>query len=366
MRNWQVLVTAMALLIGASPMRAQPYRFGPEVVMGALEDRDRVLAVALHPEYWAAYDLDRGSLYRVWKGSLDAGGSPTHPGSAAVRGQVLQRDTEDEVWRLRIAGRDTTTTFTYLGFRKEIDHVVLSYALSMGDGSRILVDETSQLTVSETGDPEMRRRFVVIEVPADVEVLHRVTATHLPSLDAVHYPGRLQRSLGKRHRHVWGETYDMQGWIVLPEEGQTDVLVTRYDPDGIRQVTRDDAADVSDNPYWMPVTLRSVGPNNSVPGLGRSPVPVDSVAGHRSLDDSEIDPRHDPGHDSLPIPPRDSTEVSPIDERMSKLIVPSGMHPAYRAGPVSGAYQSVAGDQLWASEAWYTLQAQPTAPLGRR
>jgi hypothetical protein len=201
--------------------------------MGGLEDRGRVLAVSLHPEYWAAYDLERGSLFRVWKGSLDDDvGASGYPGHAAVRGQVVQRDTEDEAWRLRIAGRDTTTTVTYLGFRKETDHIVLRYAVSVEGDERILIDETPQLIVSETGNPEMRRRFVVLKAPADVEVLHRVVGEHLSSREAVNYGGPLLRTRGKRNRHAWGETYDVEGWIVLPTRCVYNPFCTRRPPAG--------------------------------------------------------------------------------------------------------------------------------------
>jgi len=278
MRDWQVLVLCMAMSIGASPVRAQPHVLGPEVVMGGLEDRGHVLAVALHPEYWAAYDVERGSLYRVWKGSLDEENGAS---GAAVRGQVVQRDTEGEAWRLRIAGRDTTTTFRYLGFRKETDQIVLSYALAVGDSGRILVDETPRLIVSEAGHPELRRRFVVHDAPPEVEVLHRVEIEHAAVQDAVVYEGILFRTEGRRHRHGWGITYDVGGWVVLSPDGRVSDVITQYGLDVLRRVARDAEAPALTPEAFRrhpPVALRTIGhsPAQSAPSSPDSAVAAPS------------------------------------------------------------------------------------------
>ncbi|MEZ4702735.1 MAG: PA14 domain-containing protein [Rhodothermales bacterium] len=257
-----------------APVRAQPRASGPAVVHGGLDERGRVLSVGVHPEYWAAYDLQQGSLFRVWKGSLDTDridGVPGYPGHAALRGQVLQRDDRDAAWRLRLAGRDTAAVFSYVGYRLAADHVVLSYAVSLGDSVFVRIDETPQLVLSEAGQPEMRRRFVVVEATPGVEVLHRIDVTHLASRDAIVYDGLLLRTHGKRHRHVWGNTYDVAGWIVMPAAGRPAVLTTRFEPDMLRQVARDDAfASTASFQQQPPVRLRTLAELESGPTLVRS------------------------------------------------------------------------------------------------
>lgn len=90
----------------------------PWAVRGNLDDRPRMLSLALSTGLWAAYDLQSASLYQVWDGDIEFAGAAydyRHGPQPGARGRWYLRDPRGAEWFIEANGELLSATVAYLG-----------------------------------------------------------------------------------------------------------------------------------------------------------------------------------------------------------------------------------------------------------
>ena len=136
----------------------------PWVVRGNLDDRPRMLKFALAPGLWAAYEIEKQSLYQVWKGEVLFAGAAydyRHGPQPSSEGEWFIRDEAGARWFLESDGSESPASVRYLGHEYGEGRKTAAMRFVLDDGEHT-VELTEWPDVSEhDGARSFSRRFQV-------------------------------------------------------------------------------------------------------------------------------------------------------------------------------------------------------------
>src|SRR5690554_681352 len=140
------------------------------VFRSVMDLQPRMLTVALNKDLYACYNLQSGSLYKVWKGGVNYEGAvyttahgvqPTSYGFA-----YLQDDSPKTQWRLKNGDRMEVPKINYLGYTMIDGQVGIDFELLSENGESIKIRE-----IPEYGQKDNRsglvRTFEILEGAPD-------------------------------------------------------------------------------------------------------------------------------------------------------------------------------------------------------
>ncbi|MDW3650556.1 MAG: PA14 domain-containing protein [Bacteroidia bacterium] len=145
----------------------------PWVFRSVLDEKARMITLALDSNLWVAYDAQYASLYRAWKGGVDLDGAvytyrhgpqPTSLGNPYFQGK------EQQAWKIRANGQMITPEVSYKGHRFEHGGVILSYDISH-NGHKIHIEEHPEYIRTANGDHGFERNFHIEGVPEGSELI---------------------------------------------------------------------------------------------------------------------------------------------------------------------------------------------------
>jgi cytochrome c551/c552 len=110
----------------------------PWVLRGNLDGRPRMLAFALMPGIWAAYDTEQQSLYQVWEGDVLFAGAVydyRHGPQPVSQGAWYLRNTQGTQWFIEADGAELPASVHYLGHEYGAGQktAAMRFALTAGD-----------------------------------------------------------------------------------------------------------------------------------------------------------------------------------------------------------------------------------------
>lgn len=116
-----------------------------------LDNRPRMLVLALSPTWWAAYNTQNGTLAKFWQGGVKLQGTiytTKHGPQPVSEGKPLldhyvERDVK--VWQVFQDGKELAVSAQYAGHKLEDGQVTLITRLTLPDGKVITVEETPEL-----------------------------------------------------------------------------------------------------------------------------------------------------------------------------------------------------------------------------
>lgn len=177
-----------ALTLGAnSPQTPQRPR-DPWVFRCVLDQRARMVGVALSNELWVAYDATSCGLYKAWKGGVRFDGAvytTVHGPQPTSVGPAYLGETEGEPWAVENAdGTRTPLAARWRGYAFRNAQVHLKYELTLPDGARVEIEETPEFVRPQRlfDDPAsqapwmsadlvgLRRTFTANGIPAGVRL----------------------------------------------------------------------------------------------------------------------------------------------------------------------------------------------------
>ncbi|WP_240469743.1 cytochrome C [Cyclobacterium sp. SYSU L10401] len=165
-----VLITGLHLLACQPDTREVPERpLDPWAFRSVLDRKPRMLSLALDSACYAAYDLAKGQLYKVWKGGILMEGTVftnkknIQPGSW---GEAYYKEGDlPGKWVVSKNGQEIPFELQYKGYLLDDKRITLNYDFILEDGSRIALQESPEFTRDGAGNPGFERYFKFRDKP---------------------------------------------------------------------------------------------------------------------------------------------------------------------------------------------------------
>ena len=189
-----MLEALLLVLASHAPLQRPPVNprdRDPWVFRSVLDQRARIVTLALNKEMWIAYDAESCGLFKCWKGGVDFQGAvytAAHGAQPRSRGPAYSVGVDGAVWGAEKDGKALEVKATWRGYFYKEGRCHLQYELTLPDGVRAGVTETpdfftSEQLLSETmldelglvhGLPVLYRSFMVDALPDGVVLFLRV------------------------------------------------------------------------------------------------------------------------------------------------------------------------------------------------
>ena len=176
MTRRRALLLLAFLLAGASATAEERGR-DPFAFRAVLDEKPRMLVLALRPDFWVAYDAERAALYKVWEGGVHFTGAVydwLHGPQPTSQGRAWLVSPWEEPWQVARGGVPVPARVRYRGHALAGGRATLLYDLELGDGARIRIAESPEAVRAADGTRGLERRFTSSGVPAGVELRLRV------------------------------------------------------------------------------------------------------------------------------------------------------------------------------------------------
>lgn len=147
----------------------------PWAFRSVLDKKPRMLTLAFDSVNFAAYDLDKGELYKVWNGGVTKEGTVfTNKKNIQPTSWGLPYFEEGKLfnqWKVKKNGEPVSVEVEYKGYVILNEQITLNFKLVLPNGDAVFVDEQPEFTFSEDGKIEFIRKFTVNNKSDDVAVI---------------------------------------------------------------------------------------------------------------------------------------------------------------------------------------------------
>ena len=175
--QWGFLVIGLCLLLGTGCGRSGPLEVSrptdPWVRRSVLDQRPRMVTLALFEDRFAAYDTERCLPYKIWRGGVHWVGAafnniktvqPTSWGNT----YFLQSDTAT-TWEFRTTEHFKVATPRFGGYRLINNQLIFEYFFTLPGGEELTVYERPEWVDEHI----FEQTFTVEEIPGNVELRYR-------------------------------------------------------------------------------------------------------------------------------------------------------------------------------------------------
>ncbi|MFN0007438.1 MAG: hypothetical protein ACKVXR_05975 [Planctomycetota bacterium] len=180
----------LALLLGLGVAGVQRPR-DPWVFRCVLDQKPRIVTLALSNEMWVAYDATTCGIYKAWKGGVNFDGpvyTTVHGPQPTSVGTSYTEGFEGDVWEANVAGKAVPVRAVWRGYLFNGDHVALQFEIELPDGRKIAVQESPEFVTAEKlfdtarreelvlaeGHPGLLRNFLARDIPDDTKITLKV------------------------------------------------------------------------------------------------------------------------------------------------------------------------------------------------
>ena len=167
----------------------------PWVFRSVLDEQPRMLTLALNDNLWAAYHASDGSLYKVWKGTVNLDGAvytTVHGPQPSTLGDAYILNDVESTWTVDMGGKKETPKVQYKGHRLEKGQVYILYNLLLVNGETIQITERPEYVEKETGQVGFERVFNTTGVPSGAYVFFTTKINSIANKRNVDTDGELR------------------------------------------------------------------------------------------------------------------------------------------------------------------------------
>ena len=235
----------------------------PWVFRSVLDQKARMVTLALDKHLWAAYDAERCALYKVWRSGVNLDGAvytTAHGPQPTALGDSYIENEAQNPWHILQNGQESEAKAIYKGHRFEGGHVYLQYQLKLADGKVIDIKEMAEHQESGSHKPIFQREFTTSNVPKDIEVVLLTSVTSIEGEKDIDTDGKFEiletkeRVLDKVIKGV-----DIAGKLILKSNGTTRFNVTFI---GTPMIVNEDEAARKAAEEEMPEGARLIAQND--------------------------------------------------------------------------------------------------------
>ncbi len=223
-------LTLMTLLITASCKSKTASSAGPErpydpfVFRSVLDEKPRIITLALHDNLWAAYHTDSCSLYKVWKGHVHLQGAVydnAHGPQPISIGDSWIENTHKHPWSVTQGGQSVLKEVKYGGHSIKNGRATLLFHLHLNDGKVITVHEQPEVIAGDDGQVGFERIFTVDGAGKGYEVSIAENVSSIALNRNVETNGKWNVANESKSDFKGRQVITLDGTLVLNEEGET-------------------------------------------------------------------------------------------------------------------------------------------------
>lgn len=200
----------------------------PWVFRSVLDDRPRMITVALHDNLYVSYDAQSCQLYKAWKGGVVFDGAvyTTHHGpQPSTKGYAyFTQSARSTFWYLVRDGKDFPAVPQFRGYSIKDNKVTFHFQLENEGGGEILVDESPEYD-PKADQPGLARTFRVVSAPAGTRVKIRTLLSNMQGADDYTCSGDVSVIRSGEIKSQEGTTYQAEVEVLLKESDNTDLQV---------------------------------------------------------------------------------------------------------------------------------------------
>lgn len=154
------------------------------VFRSVLDEKPRMVTVALSDDLWVAYDTRDASLYKIWKGGVNFNGAvytTVHGPQPTSLGYAYFEKTEnDKKWIVEKGDDKYAPEVNYKGHSVKNNKATFKYDLLLKDGGKVSIEESPEY-IKRGRQNGLSRVFKISGAPAGVKVGYPVRITSLMS-----------------------------------------------------------------------------------------------------------------------------------------------------------------------------------------
>ncbi len=212
----------------------------PRVIRSVLDQRPRMATVRVGDDVYLAYDTEKCSLYKLWRGGVHWDGAAfnnvktVQPESWG--NTYLEENPDHPAWKVIKGGESVLVKVQFKGYSLQKDPIVIHCELVLADGTTVKVSEQPLFNIEQT---LFRRIFEVKAMAGDLEVFYRdhqlannETTTIDYELDLVPMPKFVDRIPENNANLLWldrsgcNTCHEMQEYTIGPAYQQ---IAARYE-----------------------------------------------------------------------------------------------------------------------------------------
>ena len=173
---WYLLVVC-GLFSACQPEHEVDRPKDPWILRSVLDQRPRMITLALYPEVYAAYDLQYCTFYKVWKGGLFLDGAAfnniktTQPGSWGKA--YLEENPDTKAWSVKSGGKPVNISPVFKGYTINRNQISFHYELLLPDNRKVTIHEQPEFRPTDDRKVAFERKITTKEVPEGMEVYYR-------------------------------------------------------------------------------------------------------------------------------------------------------------------------------------------------
>ncbi|MDQ3017144.1 MAG: PA14 domain-containing protein, partial [Bacteroidota bacterium] len=236
----------------------RPYQ--PWVFRSVLDQKPRIITLALHDDLWAAYHTDSCSLYKVWKGHVHLQGAVydnAHGPQPISIGDSWIENTHKQPWSVKQGGQQVLKEVTYGGHILKKGRALLIYHLLLNDGKTITVHEQPDFIATDDGQAGFERIFTVDDAGKDYEISIAQNVSSIALKRNVETNGKWEVKDESKSDFKGRQLLSLDGILTLKTDGET-FFRTRF----INTPTIDNPNTLGEDEKTLPLGERLIAKND--------------------------------------------------------------------------------------------------------
>ncbi len=168
-----LLVICYFFLIACQPESSFQRDRDVWVMRSVLDDKIRMITLALHKDCYATYNAENCALDKIWRGGVHWDGVAFNNVKSLQPeswGDVYWRPSSDKPWKILQDGQLTTVEPQFKGYFIQNNQITFQYELIMTEDTRVRIYEQPEFLPFQNGKVGFQRKFRTVGVPSKLNI----------------------------------------------------------------------------------------------------------------------------------------------------------------------------------------------------
>ena len=203
----------------------------PWVFRSVLDEKPRMITLALNENLWLAYSTQNCAIYKAWKGFVNFDGAvynTVHGPQPNTIGDAFFVNEFDNPWVATKDGAAQELNIQYRGHSFVKGQVEMNYEFTLPDGKKFTVSEKPEYTVNDSGLKGLERNFEVKGLPQGIQLalktnISSISGSTEKSAEQANFKTNGKLNIDKIEERKSGDitAIDLNGQLVLNSNEST-------------------------------------------------------------------------------------------------------------------------------------------------